>query len=186
LVLCTLALAAAACGALPFTGQPAAHYVYGSDAQLRIAVTDATNADGWSPAIDASLATYGAGSDHLLFQRDAAGANVVITVRDYSDSAPPDLQGYLFPLNAGGFAAVYDAAGAACNFPPSPLPLNCTGEIASGDIYLNNVIPAGSDIEARRQRLILHELGHALGLTRHSPDLGIDQLALRYGWSTAQ
>jgi hypothetical protein len=29
---------------------------------------------------------------------------------------------------------------------------------------------------------MLHELGHALGLTRHSPDLNIEQLAQRYGW----
>jgi hypothetical protein len=92
------------------------------------------------------------------------------------------LQGYLFPAGAGGFAAVYDVNGAACNFPPSPLPPGCTGEIARVTIYLNDVIPPGSDIEARRLRLILHEMGHGMGLTRHSPDLGLRDLALRYGW----
>ena len=29
---------------------------------------------------------------------------------------------------------------------------------------------------------MLHELGHAFGLTRHSPDLDILDLAQRYGW----
>jgi hypothetical protein len=77
---------------------------------------------------------------------------------------------------------VYDAEGNACNFPPSPLPLNCSGRVARADIYLNDIIPAGADIEERRHRLVLHELGHAFGLTRHSPDLGIGQLAQRYGW----
>ncbi len=182
LLLCTLALAAIGCGTLPFADQPAAGYVYGSHAPLRVAVIDATTTNGWSPALEASVATYGAGSPYLVFQNDVAGANIVVTLRDYRDSAPPALPGYLFPLNAGGFAAVYDAAGTACNFPPSPLRLNCTGEIATADVYLNNIIPAGSEIEARRQRLILHELGHALGLTRHSPDLDIAQLELRYGW----
>jgi hypothetical protein len=186
LLFCTLALAAIGCGTLPFDEQPAAGYVYGSNAPLRVAVIDATTTDGWSAAIEASVATYGAGSPYLAFQQNAAGANIVVTVRDYSDSAPPALQGYLFPLNAGGFAAVYDAAGTACNFPPSPLPLNCTGEIATADVYLNNIIPAGSDIEARRERLILHELGHAVGLTRHSPDLDIGELELRYGWETTR
>ena len=92
------------------------------------------------------------------------------------------MQGYNFPPGAGGFATVYDAAGLACNFPPSPLPLNCSGEIARSDIYLNDIIPAGPEVEARRGRLIVHEMGHAMGLTRHNPDLGIDQLASRYGW----
>jgi hypothetical protein len=92
------------------------------------------------------------------------------------------LKGYLFPAGAGGFAAVYDVNGVACNFPPSPVPVGCTGEIATADVYLNDIIPPGADIEARRERLVLHEIGHALGLTRHSPDLGIAQLAQRYGW----
>jgi hypothetical protein len=185
-LLALFAVVAAGCGALPFDAQPAGGYVYGSNAPLRVAVIDATAKDGWSAAIDASVATYGAGSPYLAFQHDAAGANIVVTIRDYSDSAPPALVGYLFPPNAGGFAAVYDAVGAACNFPPSPLPLNCTGEIARADVYLNNIIPAGSDIEGRRERLILHEVGHALGLTRHSPDLDIEQLAQRYGWGASQ
>ena len=62
------------------------------------------------------------------------------------------------------------------------VPVGCSGEIARAEIYLNDIIPPGADIEARRLRLILHELGHALGLTRHSPDMGIAQLAQRYGW----
>jgi hypothetical protein len=98
------------------------------------------------------------------------------------DADPPELQGYRFQPGVGGFAAVYDADGKACNFPPSPLPVNCSGEIARADIYLNDAIPEGPDIDARRLRLVLHELGHAMGLTRHSPALGIEMLAARYGW----
>jgi len=182
LALAVFAVASMACGVIPFVDRPAAGYSYCSGAPLHVAVLDETGGTDWSPAIDASLATYGSASPHLLFQRDPAGANIVITVRRYSDSAPPELKGYLFPAGAGGFAAVYDAAGAACNFPPSPLPVGCTGEIATVDIYLNDIIPPGTDIEARRERLMLHEIGHALGLTRHSPDLGITELAQRYGW----
>ena len=118
----------------------------------------------------------------LRLQRQPEGANIVVRVRRYRDQTPPELQGYLFQQGFGGFAAVYDANGAACNFPPSRLPLNCRGEIATVIIYLNDGIPTGDDIEARRERLLLHELGHAMGLTRHSPDLGIDELARRYGW----
>jgi hypothetical protein len=90
--------------------------------------------------------------------------------------------GYAFEPGVGGFAAVYDAAGVACNFPPAAVPVGCSGEITTVDIYLNDIIPPGADIEARRDRLILHELGHGLGLTRHSPDLDVAQLAARYGW----
>ena len=186
LVFAILGMATAACGVIPFTERPAAGYVYGSGAPLRVAVIDATGGTDWSGAIDASVATYGSASPNLRFQRDAAGANIAITIRRYSDRTPPEIRGYLFPAGAGGFAAVYDAQGAACNFPPSPLPVGCTGEIASADVYVNDIIPAGSDIEARRQRLVLHEIGHSLGLTRHSPDLGIDQLADRYGWLPEQ
>ncbi len=182
LALAAFAAASMACGVIPFVEQPAAGYAYGSGAPLRVAVVDETGGAGWSPAIDAAVATYGAASPHLLFRRDAVGANVVITIRRYVDSAPPELKGYLFPAGAGGFAAVYDVHGTACNFPPSPLPLGCTGEIATADVYLNDIIPAGSDIETRRQRLMLHEMGHSLGLTRHAPDLDIAQLAQRYGW----
>jgi hypothetical protein len=106
----------------------------------------------------------------------------VITVRSYTDASPPDLRGYDFPMGAGGFATIYDAEGKACNYPPSPLPLNCSGEITTTEIWLNQGIPAGGDIESRRVRLITHELGHALGLTRHSPDMDIGSLAQRYGW----
>ena len=177
-----LAALATACGVIPFTAQPAAGYVYGSDAPLRIAIIDGTAGNDWSPAIDASVRTYAAADPHLQFQGTADGANIVLTFRRYTDTEPPELQGYNFPPGAGGFATVYDAAGLACNFPPSPLPLNCSGEIARSDIYLNDIIPAGPEVEARRGRLIVHEMGHAMGLTRHNPDLGIDQLASRYGW----
>ena len=79
-------------------------------------------------------------------------------------------------------STIYDAAGVACNYPPSTLPLSCSGEITTAQIWLNQAIPAGSDIEARRVRLIQHELGHAMGLTRHAPTLDIAALARRYGW----
>lgn len=177
-----LAALATACGVIPFTARPAAGYVYGSDAPLRIAIIDATAGNEWSPAIDASVRTYAAADPHLQFQNTTDGANIVLTFRRYTDTQPPELQGYNFPPGAGGFATVYDAAGLACNFPPSPLPLNCSGEIARSDIYLNDIIPAGPEVEVRRERLIVHEMGHAMGLTRHNPDLGIDQLASRYGW----
>jgi len=177
-----LALAMMACGVIPFNERPAAGYVFGSGAPLRVAVIDQTGGADWSPAVDASVATYGAASPYLQFQRDPAGANIVITVHRYSDATPPELKGYLFPAGAGGFAAVYDAAGTACNFPPSPLPVDCTGEIATADVYLNDIIPPGPDIEARRERLLLHEFGHAMGLTRHAPTLDVPELAQRYGW----
>jgi hypothetical protein len=182
LALALLALSMMACGVIPFNERPAAGYLYGSGAPLRVAVVDQTGGADWAPAIDAAVAAYGSASPYLQFQRDPAGANIVITVRRYLDSTPPDLTGYAFPAGAGGFAAVYDANGAACNFPPSPLPVGCTGEIATVDVYLNDIIPAGTDIEARRERLLLHEFGHAMGLTRHAPTLDIDQLASRYGW----
>ncbi len=176
------ALLAAGCGVIPFDERPAHNYDYGSAAPLRIAVIDATAGGAWTDAVGAATNRYTATSPHLAFQNAGAGANVVVTVREYQDSDPPALRGYLFPLNAGGFAAVYDPDGQACNFPPSPLPLNCTGEIATADIYVNDIIPPGPDIAARRERLVLHELGHALGLTRHSPDLDLAHLAERYGW----
>ena len=178
-----LALSAMACGVIPFTTQPAAGYVYGSGVPLRVAVLDQTGGDGaWSPAVDSAVATYGSASPYLRFQRDAAGANIVITVHRYNDAAPPEMQGYVFPPGAGGFTEVYDANGAACNFPPSPLPVNCSGEITTAEVYLNDIIPPGTDIEARRERLLLHEIGHALGLVRHAPNLDVPELAQRYGW----
>lgn len=177
------ALLGAACVSIPFDAAPASGYAYGSGAPLRVAVIDGTGGDGaWSPAVDAALAAYGQAAPMLRFQRTTDGANIVVDVRRYDDGQPPELRGYVFPLNAGGFATVYDAAGVACNYPPSPLPLSCSGEIATATIYLNDVIPPGADIEARRERLVLHELGHSMGLTRHSPDLAIDALAARYGW----
>ena len=183
LAIAILALASTACGVIPFTSTPAAGYVFGSGAPLRVAIIDQTGGDGaWSPAVDAAVATYGAASPYLQFQRDAAGANIVITVHRYNDAAPPEMRGYVFPAGAGGFTEVYDVGGAACNYPPTPLPVSCSGEIATAKVYLNDIIPPGADIEARRERLILHEAGHALGLLRHAPDLDIAQLAQRYGW----
>jgi hypothetical protein len=105
----------------------------------------------------------------LDFTASPETAHIVIRVRRYADSAPP-------------FAAVYDAAGEPCNFPPSPLPMRCSGQIATANIYLNDGLPPGADLEARRQRLVLHELGHALGLTRHAATTDVDALTARYGW----
>ena len=166
---------------IPFAQQPADGYTYGSGVPLKVAVIDDASGD-WSQAIGVALQTYGDATPYLQFQTTPVGANIVIDVRDYSDSAPPVVPGYLYPWGVGGFAAVYDVDGAACNYPPATVPVNCNGEIARAEIYLNDAIFPGSDIEARRERLVLHELGHALGLTRHSPDLDIAQLAARYGW----
>jgi hypothetical protein len=169
-----------ACGTIPFDERPAAGYVHGEP--LRVAVIDETGGTDWSGALRQAVATYDAASPYLRFQGHTDGAHIVVRMRRYYDANPPALSGYTFPNGVGGFAAVYDTEGSACNFPPSPLPLNCNGEIARALIYLNDAIPSGSDIERRRQDLILHELGHAMGLTRHSPDLNIAQLAYRYGW----
>lgn len=181
--LCAGALAAQGCGTLPFAERPAAGYVYGSDARLRVAVVDETGGDGaWSSAIERASWRYAVTASRLDFGATPTSAHIVVRVRRYDDRQPPLLAGYTFQPDVGGFAAVYDAEGRACNFPPSPLPRNCSGEIARADIYVNDAIPPGRDIEARRERLILHELGHAMGLTRHSADLDIDALARRYGW----
>lgn len=176
-----LALFAAACGAIPFAERPAAGYDYASGQPLRIAIVDEAGAP-WTSALDQALQKYASSTPYLRFQTDVQRANIIITVKRYNDRNAPKLDGYDFPQGAGGFATVYDTDGAACNYPPSPLPLNCTGEIATAQIWLNDDIPAGSDIDARRVRLILHELGHAMGLTRHSPDLDVGQLGSRYGW----
>jgi hypothetical protein len=178
-----IGIAAAGCGAIPFNARPAANYTFGSDAPLKVAVIDETGGNDWSPALRASLAMYSRATPYLDFRTSTAGAHIIIHVRRYDDAHPPELSGYVFPFGAGGFATVYDTDGIACNYPPSSLPVNCSGEIAEANIYLNDIIPPGSDVEARRQRLILHELGHSLGLTRHSPDLDIGQLAQRYGWN---
>ncbi len=185
-MLSLLALASVACGVIPFDAEPAAGYAWGSSDPLRVAIVDETGGTDWSPSVDAAVQRYAGATPLLAMQREPAGANIVITIRRYRDEQPPVIEGYRFQPGVGGFAAVYDSDGEACNFPPSPLPLNCSGAIARADIYVNDIIPAGADIDARRLRLILHEMGHAFGLTRHSPDLGIGQLAQRYGWDSAE
>ena len=182
-----VALAATASGcaaAIPSEERPATGYARGTQQPLRIAVIDLTGGDDWSPAIATAIDRYADATPHLRFQSETAGANIIMTFHRYDDQHPPDIPGYVFPPGAGGFATVYDAQGTACNYPPVRLPVGCTGEIAVAHVYLNDIIPPGSDIEARRLRLILHEVGHGLGLTRHSPDLSIPQLSARYGWPT--
>jgi hypothetical protein len=181
LVVVAASAASLACGALPFTDRPASGYMYGSGAPLTIAVIDATGDAVWTPAITEAERRYAEAAPALRFQDSIAGANIVITVRTYQDSAPPELPGYTFQPGVAAFVGVYDAEGTACNFPPSPLPMNCSGEIARGDVYINVTRP-GDDIDERRVRLLLHEFGHAMGLTRHSSALGEDMLAQRYGW----
>ena len=176
------AVLATACGAIPFSGRPALDYEFGSTEPLRIAIIDDTGGTDWAPAIDAAVEQYGEAAPRIEFQRKIDGANIVMTFHRYNDRQPPELRGYNFPAGAGGFATVYDADGLACNYPPSTLPVNCSGEIAQADIYLNDIIPDGPDIDARRNRLILHEMGHAMGLERHAPTLNVGQLAQRYGW----
>ncbi len=181
-----VALASAGCAAgLSFRDQPAVGYTYGSGQPLRIAVIDETGGADWTNALAVDLSTYAAATPYLSFESDVAGANIVVRVRRYSDAYPPLLDGYVFQPGVGGFTTVYDSDGLACNFPPSPLPEHCSGELAHSEIYLNDAIPAGTDIEARRERLILHELGHAMGLLRHSPALDILSLEARYGWPPA-
>ena len=85
-------LASAACsGALPFHARPAVGFTYGSGAQLRVGVIDETQNDDWRPAIAASLSAYGGASRYLSFQSDAQDANIVVTVRRYTDDVPPTL-----------------------------------------------------------------------------------------------
>ncbi len=183
-ILAAVVLVSSGCGAIPFTGQPAHGYAYGSGQPLLVGILNTAGPE-WDSALQASLRQYTEAADgRLLFQTTSDGANIVVTVREYSDGAPPPLKGYDFPMGAGGFATIYDAQGLACNYPPSTLPLNCSGEITTTEIWLNDAIPAGADIENRRVRLIMHELGHAMGLTRHAPDMDIATLAQRYGWTT--
>lgn len=182
LSLVILAAASYGCGALPFNERPAAGYQYGSQTPLRIAIIDNTGSADWSAAVETGARTYAESSPYLQFDAAPAEANIVITVRRYTDDAPPVLAGYRFQPGVAAFVAVYDTEGRACNFPPSPLPLNCSGEIARGDVYLNDAIRPGDDIADRRVRLVLHEFGHAMGLTRHSSSLSIDQLDQRFGW----
>jgi len=180
-VVAVASVATIACGAIPFTDRPAAGYVYGSREPLTIAVVDATADPVWTRAIAEAEARYTAAAPSLTFEDSTSRANIVVTVRTYHDSAPPALEGYAFQPGVAAFVAVYDAQGVACNFPPSPLPLRCSGELARGDVYINAMRP-GEDIDERRVRLLLHEFGHAMGLTRHSSSLEEDQLAQRYGW----
>lgn len=181
-LLASLALLSGGCGFISFGTHPASGYGYASGQTLHIAVIDDTGGSEWTSAIQTAMADYAGATAYIDFVQDPAAANIVISVNRYGDSNPPQIRGYLFPFGAGGFTTVYDDAGAACNFPPSPLPENCDGQIAAANIYLNDAIPDGWDIEARRVRLVRHEMGHALGLERHSPDLDIGHLAQRYGW----
>jgi hypothetical protein len=177
-----VSFAGAACGAIPFEAQPAAGYTHGSGAPLRVALVDAAGG-AWSGAIAAGAERYGEAAPLLDLRASPAEANIIIIFHAYSDAVPPALRGYLFQPGVGGFAAVYDVNGEACNYPPARVPVNCNGAIARAEIYLNDDIRAGSDIEARRLRLVLHELGHAFGLTRHSAELDLATLARRYGWN---
>jgi len=177
-----LLLFTAACGSIGFDDQPAHGYEWGSGEPLRIAVVNEAPAQ-WSPALETAMQVYRDGTGgRVQFQSQIQGAHIVITVKEYSDSSPPQLRGYDFPRGAGGFATVYDAQGIACNYPPSTLPLTCSGEITTAQVWLNSAIPSGSDIEARRIRLIIHELGHSMGLTRHAPTIDASALGQRYGW----
>lgn len=183
--LAALAFGAIATGcvvSIPFEERPAAGYEHASSGPLRVALIDRTGGSDWVTAIALARRGYAEAAPRLAFQDGSEGAHIVIRVYRYDDAYPPAIPGYTFQPGVGGFAAVYDAAGIACNFPPSTLPVGCDGEIARGEIYLNDAIPDGPDIERRRLRLVLHELGHSLGLTRHSPDLAIDELSRRYGW----
>jgi hypothetical protein len=168
--------------AIPFRERPAANYVYQSGAPLRVAIIDETGDGTWTPSLSAAKAAFEEAAPLLELDAAPADANIVVAVRRYTDAAPPALEGYRFEYGIGGFAVVYDGAGRACNFPPSPLPVNCDGEITRAAIYLNDGLPPGADLEHRRERLVRHELGHALGLTRHSPDVDVAGLAARYGW----
>jgi hypothetical protein len=182
LILLALATIGWACGAITFAERPAAGYVYASGTPLRIALIDETGSADWGAAIDSGATTYASAARQIEFVGDAASAHIVVTVRTYTDARPPTLAGYTFQPGVAAFVAVYDVEGRACNFPPSSLPLNCSGEIARGDVYLNDAIRPGDDIAERRVRLVLHELGHAMGLTRHSASLDIPYLEHRYGW----
>jgi hypothetical protein len=181
-VLVILSAISIGCGALPFGERPAAGYVWGSGTPLVISVADATGDRAWGPAIDEAEARYTAAAPTLRFQDATAGAHIVITVRTYRDASPPELTGYTFQPGVVAFAAVYDTEGNACNFPPSPLPMGCSGELARADVYVQAQLRPGDDIDERRVRLLLHEFGHAMGLTRHSSSLEEGQLAQRYGW----
>jgi hypothetical protein len=181
-ILLAFAAIASGCGAITFAERPASGYVYASGAPLRIALIDETGSADWGAAIDSGTSTYASAAPQVAFVDDPANAHIVVTARRYTDAQPPQLAGYTFQPGVAAFVAVYDVEGRACNFPPSPLPLNCSGEIARGDVYLNDSIPAGDDIAERRLRLVLHELGHAMGLTRHSALLDVGYLERRYGW----
>jgi hypothetical protein len=182
LILLAFAAIGWGCGAITFAERPAAGYVYASGAPLRIALIDETGSADWGAAIDSGASTYATAAPQIAFVDDPANAHIIVTARSYTDGQPPSLAGYAFQPGVAAFVAVYDVEGRACNFPPSPLPLNCSGEIARGDVYLNDAIRPGDDVAERRVRLVLHELGHAMGLTRHSASLDVGYLERRYGW----
>ena len=114
-----------------------------------------------------------------------------MTFHRYNDRQPPELRGYNFPVGAGGFATVYDADGLACNYPPSTLPVNCSGEIAQADIYLNDIIPDGPAAKAGVQAFdvikqvndqLVSNPAHLAALVRHfGKDTEVTLLVLRKG-----
>jgi hypothetical protein len=135
-------------------------YAYGSGESLHVAVIDETQG-AWLPAIMEAARIYGAAARLLQFQWTTPAHITVMTHRYVREGALPS-----FP----GSAILRDAWAVTHR-------MHYAGEIQGCDVYLNDAAPPSNRVD-----LLLHELGHALGLERHSADLGIAQLARRYGW----